>query len=168
MLTNCRVSLRLVNRNPEDLIFTTFFQETFPTAYSFDATKPRVELIKAVHPRQVRRETMRRHRDIINPDSRVCSRLTPRLRFSLNCTSSTLFPRVTGPRSPSAWSLGPQTPQTRGGAGAGGDMSPSTMLWWLTRLAPRGRAQGRAPSVSSTRNTQLRAAASDASLSILV
>ena len=57
MLTYCRLSLRLVNKSPEDIIFTTFFQESFPAVYNFDANKPRVELIKAVHPRQVTRTT---------------------------------------------------------------------------------------------------------------
>lgn len=47
-----RISLRLVNKSPEDVIFTSFFQESFPSVYIFDANKPRVELIKAVHPRQ--------------------------------------------------------------------------------------------------------------------
>ena len=58
VLTCCRISLRLVNKSPEDVIFTSFFQESFPSVYIFDANKPRVELIKAVHPRQVRRTTI--------------------------------------------------------------------------------------------------------------
>ena len=57
LLTYCRLSLRLVNKSPEDIIFTSFFQESFPSVYNFDTNKPRVELIKSVHPRQVRRTT---------------------------------------------------------------------------------------------------------------
>ena len=49
---NGRVSLRLINRNPEELIFTTSFQETF-SAYSPDSHSPHVELVKSVHPSQV-------------------------------------------------------------------------------------------------------------------
>ena len=147
MLTYCRLSLRLVNKSPEDIIFTTFFQESFPAVYNFDANKPRVELIKAVHPRQVTRTTayllVRCYPCYL---CRVYLTPTPRPQSSLTFTSFTPRPRVTGPRSRSASRSGQATPRTHWGAGAGGDRSMShSIIWCRTQQMTRCRRHQSGP-----------------------
>ena len=152
--------MRLVNKSPEDIIFTTFFQESFPAVYNFDANKPRVELIKAVHPRQVTRTTT--YLLLRCYHFRVCLTPTPRPRSLSTSMSSTPRPRVTGPRSRSVSHSGPSTPRTE----AGGDTSMyhSTILCRTQQMTRCRRHQSGPPSVCSTRNRNLRVAGNSASL----
>ena len=161
LLTHCRLSLRLVNKSPEDIIFTTFFQESFPAVYNFDANKPRVELIKDVHPRQVTRTTTYLLFRFYH--FRVCLTPTPRPQSLLTSMSSTPPPRVTGPRSRSVSHSGPSTPRTQAGDR---DTSTyhSTILCRKQQMTRGRRHQSGPPSVFSTRNKTLRVAGNSASL----
>lgn len=152
--------MRLVNKSPEDIIFTTFFQESFPAVYNFDANKPRVELIKAVHPRQVTRTTTSRCYQCYH--LRVCWTPTPRPQSLSTSMSSTPPPRVTGPRSRSVSHSGPSTPRTwvRGDR----SMYHSTISCRRQQMTRCRRHQSGPPSVFLTRNKNPRVAGNSASL----